>query len=84
MTTVTANALKTKGISVLDPVLAAEQEVMLSVRGQSRYVIMDMARYNHLRECELEAALAEARRDVAEGKVHRDSVGEHIRRISRK
>jgi hypothetical protein len=33
--------------------------VSLSVRGQVKYVVMSQEHYHYLRECELEAALAE-------------------------
>ncbi len=82
MTAITANDLKKKGVSVLDPILKDEEEVVITVRGQSRYVVMDMDAYNHFRECELEAALLETKRDLAEGKHVSESVADHIRRIT--
>jgi len=64
MTAITANDLKKKGVSVLDPILKDEEEVVITVRGQSRYVVMEMDAYNHFRECELEAALLETKREM--------------------
>ena len=41
---------------------------MISVRGKDKYVVMDLAHYHHLRECELDAALAQSRSDVEAGR----------------
>jgi hypothetical protein len=41
-----------------------------------------MKRYNFLRECELEAALIEARQELKEGRFVVESVDEHLQRIS--
>ena len=39
--------------------------------------------YNYLRESELEAALAESLQDVETGKIYKESVDDHIRRLKR-
>ena len=82
MTAVTANDLKKKGVSILDPILKENDEVVITIRGQSRYVVMDMDSYAHFRECELEAALLETKRELATGKFVSESVTDHIRRIT--
>ena len=82
MTAITANDLKKKGVSVLDPILKDEEEVVITVRGQSRYVVMEMDAYNHFRECELEAALLETKRDLAEGRHVSENAADHIRRFT--
>ena len=82
MTTITANDLKKKGVSVLDPILKDEEEVVITVRGQNRYVVMEMDAYNHFRECELEAALLETKRDLSEGRHVSENVADHIQRIT--
>lgn len=82
MTAIAANDLKKKGVSILDPILKKEAEVVITVRGKNRYVVMDMDSYNHFRECELEAALLETKRDMDAGKYISESVTDHIRRIT--
>ena len=62
--TITANELKTKGISILNQETAENQELIITVRGKSKYVILTIEQYNYLRECELEAALIESRKDI--------------------
>ncbi len=82
MVTVTANDLKTKGVSALDPIIKEHKAAMITVRGRSKYVVMDMDTYNHLRECELEAALIETRKELKLGEVYEDTIEKHIRRIT--
>jgi len=81
MTVVTANDLKTKGISGIERILQDAQEVVISVRGKPRYVVMDIAYYDFLRECELAAAWAQAREDVAAGRYRQESTDAHMARI---
>lgn len=82
MGTISANDLKTKGISFIGEQLAEAPEAIITVRGKSRYVVMDLEHYQYLRECELEAALLEARRDIEEGRVVQETVAEHIKRLT--
>ena len=79
---VTANELKTKGISRLDEITAHGDEAIISVRGKHRYVVVTMEHYNYLRDCELEAALNESRKDLKEGNIINETVEEHIARIT--
>lgn len=67
MTHISATDLKTKGIAAIELALSTAPEAIVSVQGQDRFVVMDMARYHYLRECELDAALAESRANLAAG-----------------
>lgn len=80
---ITANELKTKGVSILNEETSAGTEVVISVRGKNKYVVLPIEKYNYLRECELEAALLEAKRDIKEGKFVKEPVKKHIKRITR-
>lgn len=81
MNHISANELKTRGIAAIEQALATEQEAIVSVRGKDRFVVLDMAQYQRLRECELEVALAEARSDVAAGRFVRESPEAHLARL---
>lgn len=81
MNTISANELKTKGVSSIEAALAENAEAVISVRGQGRYVVMNMEEYNRLRVCELETALYETRQQIATGEFVEESVDEHIARI---
>ena len=71
----TANDLKTRGVSDIERLLQDAQEVVISVRDEPRDVVMDIARYDLLRECEVAAAWAQARADLAAGCSRRESAG---------
>ncbi|MBN1958553.1 MAG: type II toxin-antitoxin system Phd/YefM family antitoxin [Desulfuromonadales bacterium] len=81
MSIITANELKTRGVASIEAALRGQEEATISVRGKERYVVMDMEAYNRLRVCELDAALYQARREVAEGKGIEESVDEHLERL---
>ncbi|MGI8896081.1 MAG: type II toxin-antitoxin system Phd/YefM family antitoxin [Casimicrobiaceae bacterium] len=83
MGAITANELKTKGIAALERVLENAPDAIISVRGEDRFVVMDIAHYHHLRECELESALREAKADVVAGRVVRESPAAHVKRVTR-
>jgi prevent-host-death family protein len=83
MNSITANELKTKGVSVVEKALQSDDEAIITVRGKDKYVIIDMNKYNKLRDYELEIALLEARADVAKGRVQRESVAAHMKRITK-
>lgn len=79
--TVTANELKTKGVSVVEALLQVEEEVVISVRGQDKYVVMDLEKYAKLREYELAIAIQEAKADVDAGRYTTESIDDHMRRV---
>lgn len=81
MSSITANELKTKGVSVVEEALRSNDEAIITIRGQEAYVVIDIKKYNKFREYELEVALQESRADIAEGRVIRESVDDHIERI---
>lgn len=81
MTVVTANDLKTRGISDIERLLKDAQEVVISVRGKPRYVVIDIDHYDYLRECELTAAWRQAREDLAAGRYKRETADKHMARI---
>lgn len=80
MNFITANQLKTKGISAIESFAKKGMETVVKVRGVDKYVILTIEDFNHLRECELIAALMEAEKEVAKGNYH-DSIEDHLRRI---
>ena len=81
MSHISANDLKTKGISAIELALSTASEAIVSVRGKDRFVVMDMAQYHYLRECELDAALAQTRADLAAGRMVQESPEAHLARL---
>ncbi len=78
---ITANELKVKGVSILEQMTSDQNEAIITVRGKSKYVVLTIEEYNYLRDCELEAALVESKKDIKEGKFYSDSIDEHLKRI---
>jgi hypothetical protein len=81
MPNISANDLKVKGVVAIEAMLAKQPEAIISVRGKERFVVMDMEQYHYLRECELEAALAQTRTDLAEGRFVKERPEEHLARM---
>ena len=84
MVQISANDLKTRGVAAIEAALTNQPEAIVSVRGKERYVVMDIAHYHYLRECELEAALAETRADLAAGRFTKESPEAHLARLEQK
>jgi hypothetical protein len=82
MSQLTANDLKTRGIAAIEALLATQPEAMISVRGKDRFVVMDVAQYHYLRECELDAALAQSQADLAAGRFVVESPEAHVARVT--
>lgn len=83
MAQINANDLKMKGISAIESALLDQLETMISVRGKNRFVVMEISRYNYLRECEQEAALAASHVDLAEGRFVKESLDAHLARLDK-
>lgn len=81
MNIITANELKTKGVVSIGEHLAEDHEAIITVRGKKRFIVMDIEHYQYLRECELEAALLEAKTDLESGNIIMESVEKHIVRL---
>ncbi|MFC5439925.1 hypothetical protein [Rhodanobacter ginsenosidimutans] len=83
MSSISANHLKTQGVSAIAEALADAPEAMVSVRGKDRFVVMNIEHYHYLRECELSAALAESQADMAAGRFVTESVDAHMKRLAK-
>lgn len=78
---VSANELKTKGISAVESLIKKEGEVLVSVRGKEKYAIISSEKLERLREYELSVALAETEVDLKRGKYREESVEKHLKRV---
>ena len=81
MSTISAIELKRRGVSALEPLLAENGEVVITVRGKSRYVVITIEAYARFREDELGEAVREARADYAAGRIADKSVAAHLKRL---
>ena len=83
MSPISANDLKTRGIGAVEQALQDQTEAAVTVRGSIKYVIMSAEHYHYLRECELEAALAESKADLDAGNFVKETVSQHLRRLAK-
>ena len=83
MGSISANSLKTQGVSAIANALENAPEALVSVRGRDRFVVMSIEHYQYLRECELTAALAESQADIAAGRFVKESVDAHMKRLAK-
>ena len=81
MNAITANELKTRGITAVEDLLETEEEVIISVRGVEKYVVMGLEKYARLRESELDMAVKEARADYEAGRTVMENVDDHMKRV---
>lgn len=79
---ITANELKTKGVSALEEITNQDSEAIITVRGKNKFVVLSIEEYNYLREYELEAAINESLEDIKAGRVFDESIDDHMKRIS--
>lgn len=63
--------------------LAEHSEAIVSVRGKDRFVVMDIAHYHYLRECELDAALAQTDADLTAGRFVQESPELHLAQLDK-
>lgn len=68
-------------MAAIEAALAEQPEATVSVGRKDRFVVMSLAHYPYLRECELDAALAETRADLAVGRYLVEAAAEHTRRL---
>lgn len=81
MSQIAANDLKTRGVAAIESLLATQPVATITVRGKGRFVVMDVAHYRYVRECELDAALAQSQADVAAGRFVVESSAAHVARL---
>jgi hypothetical protein len=81
MSHISANDIKTKGIAAFESALNEASEAIVSVRGKDRFVVMDIAHYHYLRECELDAALAQTQADLTSERFVQESPEAHLARL---
>lgn len=75
---VSANDIKTKGVSLLDKLFESASEVIINVRGKNKYVVINIERYKNLRTLELDRLYEETMQEIKEGRFKTQSVEEHL------
>jgi PHD/YefM family antitoxin component YafN of YafNO toxin-antitoxin module len=79
--TITANELKTKGVSSLEATVEANGCAIITIHGKDKYAVLKIDDYNKLRELELDLAIKESLEEIKEGKAYSDGIEEHMKRV---
>jgi len=56
-------------------------KLLISVRGKNKYVVLDMARYEYLRECELEKAYRDTQEEIKNGNSKTMTAKQHLQEL---
>ena len=78
---ISANDVKTKGVSFLGKMLEKADELIINVRGKNKYVVLDVERYYEFRQRELDLAHMNAMQDIQEGRYKTQTAAEHIKEL---
>ncbi|MDX1351637.1 MAG: prevent-host-death protein [Thiomicrorhabdus sp.] len=78
---ISANEVKTKGVSFIGKLLEKADEIVINVRGKNKYVVLDMERYNEFRQNELDLAYIKAMQDIKEGRYKVQTATEHAKEL---
>ncbi len=79
---ISLNQLTNQNISLIENNLNENKELIITVDGEERFVIMLREHYQYLRECELEVALYQSKSCLERGDFVIESVDDHIKRIT--
>ena len=79
--TITANELKTRGVSFLEDIVNSNGSAIISTHGKDKYAILKIEDYNKLRELELDLAIKESLEEIKEGKAYDNGIEEHMKRV---
>ena len=79
--TITANEVKTNGVSIFEKMLKKVDELIINVRGKNKYIVLDIERYNEFRKYELDIAHMKAIQDIDDGKYKTQTASEHIKEL---
>ena len=80
---VSANEIKRHGVSLFDKLFEKFDEIIVSVRGKKKYVVIDYEEYKKFREYELNKAYKEVMKDIKEGNYKVLTAKEHIEEIKK-
>jgi PHD/YefM family antitoxin component YafN of YafNO toxin-antitoxin module len=78
---ISANEVKTKGVSIFGSLLSKFDELIINVRGKDKYVVIDIERYKQFRENELDIAYIKTMQDIKTGHYKTQSASEHIQEL---
>ncbi|OHE03917.1 prevent-host-death protein [Sulfurimonas sp. RIFOXYB12_FULL_35_9] len=79
---ISANDVKTKGVSLFTDLLSKFDELVINVRGKNKFIVLDIERYKELRANELDLAYLQTMQEVKEGKYKSQTAKEHLAELT--
>jgi len=76
---ITAQELKTKGTKILSEKTKIDGEAFITLRGENKFVVLTVDKYDSMRESELELAFKQAQDDISQGKFKVKNASEHVK-----
>jgi len=71
--TITANEIKTKGVSVFETLFERFNEIIINVRGKNKYCVIPFEEYEEYRAYKLDLAHSEVLEELEKGNYHSDT-----------
>ena len=78
---ITANEVKTRGVSAFGNLLQKFDELIINVRGKNKYVVLDIKRYKQMRENELDLAYLKTMQAIKAGEYKSQTADQHIQDV---
>jgi len=79
---ISANEVKTKGVSIFDSMFQTFSEIIINVRGKNRYVVLPFDDYENYRIYKLDLAYKEVMSDL-ENQNYTSNSSEHFHEIEK-
>ena len=83
MKAIEASSLEVQGIGVIEDAFKDQPKAVLLTNGQVNYVVVTQDHHQYLKQCEIQAALAASRLDIANGRFVKETVADHVSRLKR-
>lgn len=78
---ISANDIKTKGLLNIEKIIKDGNEVFISKRGKTKFVLLSLEEYERLKEADIFKAIIDAETDYKKGKFIIESSEEHFKRL---
>ena len=78
---VSTNDIKTKGLSNIEKIIEEGNEVFISKRGKTKFVLLSLKEYERLKDADIFKAIIDSEDDYKKGKFIIESSEEHFKRL---
>jgi prevent-host-death family protein len=75
---ITANEIKTKGVSVFNKALEGNNEAIINVRGKNKFVVLSVEKYDEILAKNIDLAYLESVKDIQNNNFKTQNAKEHL------